>query len=92
MNLLVSTPPKVSSPFVMDSEVVGSKEIPTCFAPIIPASNRLSVTVGIIPPADVVSINVYKPNGVTFQCGLVTIGQIGWSNSVLIYKTIVESS
>ena len=54
LNLLESTPPKVSSPLVIDKEVVGSKEIPICFAEMIPWENKLSVTVGTNPPADVV--------------------------------------
>jgi hypothetical protein len=49
MNLLESTPPNVSSPFVTDAEVevVGSKDTATKFSLIVPCSKRLSVTVGM---------------------------------------------
>ena len=61
LNLVASGPPKVSSPLVMDSAVVGSNETPTCLAPMIPAANRLSVTVGTRPPAEVVPIKTNEP-------------------------------
>ena len=46
VNLLVSMPPKVSSPFVLFSVVVGSNEIPNMCAGMSPAVKALSVTVG----------------------------------------------
>lgn len=54
VNLLGSAPPKLSSPLVIESEVVGSKETPTCLAPMRPAVNALSVTVGTGLPSEVV--------------------------------------
>ena len=54
-NLLGSIPPKISSPLVSDSDVVGSKEIPTSFVASKPSENALSVTVGTVPPPVVVS-------------------------------------
>ena len=47
VNLLVSTPPKVSSPFWLFTLVVGSKEIPISCASMRPWANALSVTVGM---------------------------------------------
>jgi len=47
VNLLESVPPKVSSPFVTDADVVGSNETPISSDVIVPCENRLSVTVGI---------------------------------------------
>ena len=55
VNLLESTPPKVSSPFVTLSDVVGSKDIPSILFEMRPALKALSVTVGIVPPLVVVS-------------------------------------
>lgn len=52
--LLESVPPKVSSPLVVDSSVVGSNEMPTSSASIRPSAKALSRTVGISPPLDVV--------------------------------------
>lgn len=54
VNLLESVPPKVSSPFVMESVVVGSKEIPICFESKRPRENALSKTVGTSPSFEVV--------------------------------------
>jgi len=42
--------PHVSSPLSVSGEVVGSKEIPTSSAVIVPWAKRLSVTVGMRPP------------------------------------------
>ena len=53
-NLLVSTPPNVSSPLASLSEVVGAKEIPTSFVSSRPRENALSVTVGTELPSEVV--------------------------------------
>ena len=47
MNLVGSTPPKVSSPFVLLRDAEGSKEMPTSCASIRPWLNALSVTVGM---------------------------------------------
>ena len=46
VNLLGLTPPKVSSPFVLLSDVVGRKEIPTTDSLIRPWATALSVMVG----------------------------------------------
>lgn len=54
--LLESVPPKVSSPFVEEVEVVGSKEMPTSYALMRPWEYALSVTVGM--QADSSSVNV----------------------------------
>ena len=48
MNLLESVPPKVSSPLVTVSWVVGSKETATTSVEIVPWLKRLSVTVGML--------------------------------------------
>ena len=48
LNLLGLTPPKVSSPFVASSVVVGSKETATRLSEIAPSLNKLSVKVGIV--------------------------------------------
>lgn len=55
LNLAGLTPPNVSSPLASEVEVVGSKDIPTSFDAMRPSEKALSVTVGIVPPADVVS-------------------------------------
>jgi hypothetical protein len=47
VNLVESAAPNVSSPFLTDSVVVGSKNTPTRSDGIIPWLKRLSVTVGI---------------------------------------------
>ena len=44
VNLLESVPPKVSSPLVTVSSVVGSKETPTTALEMRPCFNKLSVT------------------------------------------------
>lgn len=44
VNLDESVPPKVSSPLVISSELVGSNETETRFCVITPWANRLSVT------------------------------------------------
>ena len=48
VNLELSVPPKVSSPLLATSEVVGSKETPISSAVITPWLKRLSVIVGIV--------------------------------------------
>lgn len=49
MNLLVSTPPKVSSPLpVSDADVAGWKKIPTSKESKSPSAFALSVTVGTV--------------------------------------------
>jgi hypothetical protein len=47
MILVVSIPPNVSSPFICNAEVVGSRERETKLFAIIVWLNRLSVTVGM---------------------------------------------
>jgi len=49
VNLVLSVPPQVSSPFNCSPEelVIGSKETPISWALIVPCEKRLSVTVGI---------------------------------------------
>ena len=54
LNLLESTPPNVSSPFVIESVVVGSKDMPISFVVTRPWEKALSSTVGTSPPSDVV--------------------------------------
>lgn len=44
VNLEESVPPKVNSPLVTDSEVVGSKETAIRFWEMVPWEKRLSVT------------------------------------------------
>lgn len=48
MNLLESTPPKVISPFVLGSVLVGAKKIPTSLVAIIFSALAVSVIVGIV--------------------------------------------
>jgi hypothetical protein len=54
VNLLGSILPKSSSPFCSLSEVVGANEMAMRSCPITPWENKLSVTVGTVPPLLVV--------------------------------------
>ena len=47
VNLLESVAPKVNSPLVLDSELVGSKETASKFEGMVPWLNRLSVTMKV---------------------------------------------
>lgn len=46
MYLVLSVPPKVSSPLMVPDAVVGSNEIPMESSEMVPWAKRLSVTVG----------------------------------------------
>jgi hypothetical protein len=61
--LVASVPPKVSSPLVSVSVVVGSKEIPTTTSAIVPWLYRLSVTVGIVVYVSSVRVPSVKSKG-----------------------------
>jgi hypothetical protein len=52
VNFEGSVPPNVSSPFLTELALVGSKDTETKLAEMVPWLKRLSVTVGILSPID----------------------------------------
>lgn len=79
--LLVSTPPNDSSPLLAETDVVGSKEIPTCFEPMSPREYALSVTVGIDSRPEVVPIVERLATTEKNSIGRHTDGKISGANS-----------
>lgn len=61
VNLLESVPPNVSSPLVLESEVVGWKDIPITSVGMEPCANRLSVMVGTVSASVVPSVRSTGP-------------------------------
>ena len=74
--------PHVSSPLTISGEVVGSKEIPTPSAVIVPWEKRLSVTVGMRPPG---RLKVPKKKVINLsqdkEGEKITLGKVDWADA-----------